>query len=172
MMSIGCYDFFKKEWIVGPELLPQGYDPYSEYYNEDMKYVNSVIEDIRNVILEVYEILIVLSNSTDEEFRKYEFTSLKDKLAKAATIFTQAREFRKVYSSPKSMEDALSKRSSRQWKVADSAFKLLDKFGYLGILRELTKSWEEIQAGQTPVEVTVPRIIDVIQNNIMKNPDL
>jgi hypothetical protein len=22
MMSIGCYDFFKKEWIVGPEIIP------------------------------------------------------------------------------------------------------------------------------------------------------
>lgn len=144
MMSIGCYDFINKEWIVGPEFLSTDFDPYSEYYNDDMKYINSIISDIRNVILEIYELLIVINNSNDEEFKSYEFNQLIDKLAKAANIFTNAREFRKVYSTPTSKEDALSKRSSRKWKIADSAFKLLDKFGYLAILRDMTSSWESI----------------------------
>ena len=109
-----------------------------------MKYINSVIEDIRNVILEVYELLMVLQNTTDNDFKEYAYNSLSDKLAKAALIFTKAREYRKISSSPTSKEDALTKRSSREWKVADSAFKLLDKFGYLGILRECTKAWESI----------------------------
>lgn len=170
MMSIGCYDFFRKEWIVGPELLPQDYDPYSEYYNDDMKYVNSVIEDIRNVILEVYEILLVLNSTKDREFTEYEYNSLRDKLAKAALIFTKAREFRKVYSSPTSREDALTKRTSREWKVADSAFKLLDKFGYLGILRECTRAWEKIQNGECSVEQTIPGLIQAISNNVTSNP--
>lgn len=170
MMSIGCYDFFRKEWIVGPEILPQDYDPYSEYYNDDMKYVNSVIEDIRNVILEVYEILMVLNNTRDKEFTEYEYNALKDKLAKAALIFTKAREFRKVYSSPISKEDALTKRSSREWKVADSAFKLLDKFGYLGILRECTRAWESIQDNEKTVEQIIPDLIQAISNNVTQNP--
>lgn len=170
MMSIGCYDFFRKEWIVGPEILPRDYDPYSEYYNDDMKYVNSVIEDIRNVILEVYEILMVLNNTRDKEFTEYEYNALKDKLAKAALIFTKAREFRKVYSSPISKEDALTKRSSREWKVADSAFKLLDKFGYLGILRECTRAWESIQDNEKTVEQIIPDLIQAISNNVTQNP--
>ena len=169
-MSIGCYDFFKKEWIVGPEFLPQNYDPYSEYFNKDMKYVNSVIEDIRNVILETFEILVVIRNSTDKDFIEYEYNTLKDKLAKAAMIFTQAREFRKVYSAPTSMEDALTKRSSKEWKIADSAFKLLDKFGYLGILREMTTAYQDLNSKKRTIEEIIPNIIAVIQNNIMSNP--
>ncbi len=170
MMSIGCYDFFKKEWLVGPEIIPQDYDPYSEYYNDDMKYVNSVIEDIRNVILEVYETLLVLNSTRDREFTEYEYNALKDKLAKAALIFTKARECRKVYSSPTSKEDALTKRTSREWKVADSAFKLLDKFGYLGILRECTRAWEQIQSGEATVEQIIPNLIQAISNNVTSNP--
>ena len=73
-MSIGCYDYLNNEWIVGPEFIPNNYDPYSEFYNEDMKYINSIISDIRNIILEVYELLIIIKNSTDEEFKTYEFT--------------------------------------------------------------------------------------------------
>lgn len=174
MMSIGCYDFFKKEWIVGPELLPQDYDPYSEFYNDDMQYINSIISDIRNVILEIYELVVVLNNTKDEEFKEYEFQNLVDKLAKASQIFTQAREFRKIYSSPSSKEDALTKRSSRKWKIADSSFKLMDKFGYLGILREMTRAWEQIQNKNNFINMdqVISRIINVIQDNIMKNPNL
>lgn len=95
---------------------------------------------------------------------------MKDKLARAANIFQKAREFRKVYSSPKSDEEAMMFRSSRKWKVADSAFKLLDKFGYLGILRELTKCYEDIENGDD--QNIIQRVIDVVQNNIMCNPEL
>lgn len=144
MMSIGCYDFLGKKWLVGPEFVPQDFDPYSEYYHENMQYVNSIIDDIRSIILECYEHALVLKNSKDDSFVNSEYRDLFGKLARAANIFHRAREFRKACSSPKSDEQALSFRTSRKWKVADSAFKLLDKFGYLGILREFTKCYEEI----------------------------
>lgn len=172
MMSIGCYDFINKEWIVGPEFLSTNFDPYSEYYNDDMKYINSIIDDIRNVILEVYELLIVINNSNDEEFKSYEFNQLIDKLAKAANIFTSAREFRKVYSTPTSKEDALSKRSSRKWKIADSAFKLLDKFGYLAILRDMTSSWESIQDNNSNKYNIINTLIQSFDKNLNMNPNI
>ena len=46
---------------------------------------------------------------------------------------------RKVYSTPTSMEEALKFRSSRKWKIADAAFKLFDKYGYMAILKEFTQ---------------------------------
>lgn len=42
------------------------------------------------------------------------------------------------------MEDALKKRESRKWKIADSSFKLMDKFGYLKILKSFSKINEHI----------------------------
>jgi len=172
MMSIGCYDFLAKKWLVGPEFVPQDFDPYSEYYHENMQYVNSIIDDIRSIILECYEHAMVLKSSKDSAFVRSEYRDVFGKLARAATIFQKAREFRKACSSPKSDEQALSFRASRKWKVADSAFKLLDKFGYLGILREFTKCYEEIQDGESDMRDAVDRIVDVVQNNIMQNPEL
>jgi hypothetical protein len=172
MMSIGCYDFLGKMWLVGPEFTSQDFDPYSEYYHENMQYVNSIIDDIRSVILECYEHAMVLKSSKDRMFVQSEYRDVFGKLARAATVFQRAREFRKACSSPKSDEQALSFRASRKWKVADSAFKLLDKFGYLGILREFTKCYEEIQDGQTSMDDVVDRIVNVVQNNIMQNPKL
>lgn len=172
MMSIGCYDFLEKRWLVGPEFVPQNFDPYSEYYHENMQYVNSIIDDIRSIILECYEHAMVLKSSKDPIFVRTEYRDMFGKLARAATIFQKVREFRKACSSPKSVEQALSFRTSRKWKVADSAFKLLDKFGYLGILREFTKCYEEILDGETDIEDAVDRIVDVVQNNIMQSPEL
>jgi hypothetical protein len=171
-MSIGCYDYLNNEWLVGPELLPNNYDPYSEFYNDDMKYINSIISDIRNVILEVYELIIVIKNSIDDDFKKYEFIQLIDKLAKASLIFKNARDFRKIYSSPTSKEDALSKRSSRKWKIADSAFKLLDKFGYLALLKEMTLSYELIQQNEIDEYNVINNIMLSFDNNLKLNENI
>ena len=54
-MSVGCYDFLNRKWIVGPDFENIQFDPYSEYYEKDMKYVDHLISDIRNQILETYE---------------------------------------------------------------------------------------------------------------------
>ena len=172
MMSIGCYDFLGKRWLVGPEFVPVDFDPYSEYYHENMQYVNSIIDDIRSIILECYEHAIVLKSSREPEFVNSEYRDFFGKLARAANTFQSVREFRKVSSSPKSDEQALSFRASRKWKVADSAFKLLDRFGYLGILRELTRCYEEMRDGEADAEDAVDRVVDVVQNNIMRNPEL
>jgi hypothetical protein len=43
---------------------------------------------------------------------------------------------RKVISMPKSEEEAKQIRLDRRWHIADSAFKLLNKFGYIAICKE------------------------------------
>lgn len=131
-------------WLVGPDLKPLDYDPYSEFYSDDMKYVKDVISDIRSIILECYETAMVIQNSSDGKFKDDEFNSLKEKMKRGVEIFEAAKQCRKVYSSPKSVEDALKKRESRKWKIADSSFKLMDKFGYLKILKSFSKINEHV----------------------------
>ena len=55
MMSVGCYDYFARKWESGPDIKDTVFDPYSEYYEKDMKYVDHLISDIRNQMLETYE---------------------------------------------------------------------------------------------------------------------
>ena len=40
MMSVGCYDFLNKKWIVGPDFENIQFDTYSEYFDDDMAYVD------------------------------------------------------------------------------------------------------------------------------------
>lgn len=144
LMSIGCYDFLQKMWLVGPDLKPSDFDPYSEFYSEDMKYVKDVIEDIRSNILECYEIATVILNSQSGKFKEDELAELKIKVKNGVDIFDSAKQCRKVYSSPTSVEDAVRKRDSKKWKIADSAFKLMDKFGYLKILKNFSNIYSHI----------------------------
>lgn len=83
----------------------------------------------------------------------------------------KAKETRKAYSDPVSKEDALEKRTSRKWKVADSAFKLLDKFGYLSILKQCQICSEDIEKGKTKDSV-INDILSVILLNFQKNCDI
>jgi Nucleotidyltransferase domain. len=63
LMSVGCYDFVGNRWVVGPELKDAGFDPYSEFYDEDMEYVRDIISDIRSIVLESYEMSMVIEGS-------------------------------------------------------------------------------------------------------------
>ena len=44
---------------------------------------------------------------------------------------------RKRLSDPTSYEEAMKMRDSKKWKIVDATFKLLDKFGYLAILKDM-----------------------------------
>lgn len=63
-------------------------------------------------------------------------------MKKAASLFKKLKKRRKHKSSPKNAEQALQNRKDREWKLVDSAFKLLDKFGYLKILWQAARSIE------------------------------
>lgn len=171
LMSVGCYDFVSGEWLVGPELKDSEFDPYSEYYDEDMDLVDEVIDEIRNIIFEIYELCVVIRKSKDLDFQSRSYSSLVGKLHEAKSIFLKAKETRKAYSDPVSKEDALEKRTSRKWKVADSAFKLLDKFGYLSILKQCQICSEDIEKGKTKDSV-INDILSVILLNFQKNCDI
>ena len=70
-MSVGCYDVVNKTWVVGPEFKKQDFDPYSEYYEDDQKYIARFVEDIRNIILDNIYILDENSSEDKKEYKKY-----------------------------------------------------------------------------------------------------
>ena len=83
-MSAGCYDFTNKRWLVGPEIKDMSFDPYANYFDKDMKYVDDIIDDIREIVLTVYELSIATLKTTDKKF--------KDKIArKLATTAKKAK---------------------------------------------------------------------------------
>ena len=150
-MSVGCYDLKREQWLVGPELKDQSYDPYSELYKDIKSKSEKLIEGIRTAVMKVYENAVVFkkvdADSQDKDMRQSAFSDFRHSLQDAVEIFDKAREMRKVYSSPKSKEQALKYRNSKKWKVADATFKLMDKFGYLAILKQYKEALKKVDTG-------------------------
>jgi hypothetical protein len=134
-MSVGCYDFLNSKWLVGPELKDEDFDPYAEYFKKDMENVSSIMDDVRSTILKIYELSIAFIKTNDDELKDELKNELRALVEKASKIYNAIRAKRKHKSSPSSSEDAMKWRNDADWKLADSTFKLLDKFGYLGILK-------------------------------------
>lgn len=144
-MSVGCYDFTAQRWLVGPELKDQSFDPYSEYYKEVQAKAEGICASIRNNILSTYEKAVALSKMHHGTPVYHEtFAQMMVDIKKGISLFDSVRKSRKVYSDPMSKEQALTYRASRKWKIADATFKLLDKFGYMQILKQIKEAFNDI----------------------------
>ena len=161
-MSVGCYDVTNDIWEVGPEIADSGFNPYAEYYDEAKKQSEAMASQIRNKILSVYETAIALKKNLGTEFGQNLRGVLLEQLASVQALYDSIRKTRKVYSSPTSKEEALQFRTSRKWHIADTAFKLFDKYGYLAIL----KSFMQIFDIMTSSELTDIEACDSIVKEV------
>lgn len=163
MMSVGCYDFKTDTWKCGPELQPDKYDPLALYYFKSQKEAQDIIETIRQSIFKCYEIGEILRISNDTKFHN----DLKNKLIAEfkfiEKLYENIKNSRKVLSEPKTYEEAMKNRNSEQWKIVDTAFKLLDKFGYMAILKQYKKLLNKID-NYTAKELG-DEIINIFNNN-------
>lgn len=177
LMSVGCYDVIKQRWEVGPEMTDPSFDPYSDYYKDIQNHAASLLKDIRDSILSIYEQAVALKKMQDggkTETSTYSSTMmlLLKAIDSGTKLFDKIRQSRKVYSSPTSKEEALQFRSSRKWKIADATFKLIDKFGYTKIFKELKQLVEDISANENVLLLDeLPfSIIQIVKDSI-GNPE-
>ena len=162
LMSVGCYDFTGKQWLVGPDFISQDFDPYAEYFAKSMKSVDDMLDNVRSIILQMYELSIATIKSKDANFKKSIGKKLHAAMAKSTKMFDELRKRRSHKSSPKNAEEALKNRDDKDWKIADSAFKLLDKFGYLKVLRQA----KDAIANDEQPEEAAQKIIDIVTDKI------
>lgn len=166
LMSVGCYDFISKTWLVGPELKDIEFDPYQKYFNKDLKSIDNLIDDVRQTVLKVYELSIALLKSSNQDFKESTSKKLKTLVSKATKLFQRLRARRSHKSQPKSSEEALKNRDDKDWQIADSTFKLLDKFGYLGILRTCAQYEDWFEEDMSDIEMAVRAIMQSISDKL------
>lgn len=174
LMSVGCYDVIKERWLVGPDFTSQEFNPYSEYYKDIKKTAKNLISSMRSSILAAYESAVVFKKVADntqenqdvqqyQELRK----ELQENLKKAVALFVKARKSRRTLSEPHSKEEALKYRKSREWHLSDATFKLLDKFGYLGILKGFTECYQLFVQEEPEVDISIAeRVISLVKDKI------
>lgn len=169
-MSVGCYNVLEKKWEVGPELKDAGFDPVSEYYEAAMRQVDKILKDIREKIFELYELAFVSKKSQDEAFQKEQAKEIYKRLESVSKLFKTMKRVRSNYQKDaKSKEEALKRRKDKRQHVVDAAFKFLEKFGYIQILRDVIKVYDRIQDGEV---VQDSEIVDTILNSVKDNMSL
>lgn len=147
-MSVGCYNVLEEKWEVGPELKREGFDPVSEYYSSAMKQVDKILKDIRSKIFEVYELAFVIKKSSDQPFRDKTFEILFSKLEDISELYKTMKRVRSNFQKPcKSKEEALKRRKDKKQHVVDAAFKFLDKFGYVSIMKDMIQLYDDKKNG-------------------------
>jgi len=140
-MSIGCYDLFNNKWLIGPEFTNINFNPYKEYYKDIQNNSENIFQQIRNMIFSIYELAIICKKNINTDFYVSLRTILVERLSNIQELYDNMRNIRKTYSAPKSKEEAIEFRQSRKWKIADATFKLLDKYGYIAILRQFIQDF-------------------------------
>lgn len=171
MMSVGCYDFIAKKWLVGPEIKPADFDPYAEYFMKDLKSVDGVIEKTRNTILKMYELAFATLKGREESFKEQAGNKLGSALKEAQKLFNALRKKRSRKSQPKSPEEAKANRDDKDWQIADSAFKLLDKLGYLGILKAATQAVEQEMPAEKAANVIIGAISEKLSSKSLDDSE-
>ena len=168
VMSVGCYDFDNDKWMSGPEILEKDFNPYEEYYDGIQKHLDDISDEIRKHVFTCGEIASVIgkiSPNVDDgdKFLKRLENELSEATKKARSLFEDVRKKRSVASAPKTEKEAKKKRVSKEWKIADSSFKYLDKLGYIATLLSIAKVGEDESLS---FEKKAEKIISEIHSNL------
>lgn len=166
-MSVGCYDVLKKKWEVGPYLVPQSCHPLATWFEIDMNEAQEQIDAMRTIILQCYETsraLLDLIPGTNA------FDSVADMLDAYVTLakieLDKAKQSRKIASEPKSKEEAIALRNSKEWQLHDTTFKLLDKFGYLAILKACAENVDRFHEDDSDKLLAARQILAAVSQNL------
>lgn len=169
-MSIGCYNVLEKKWEVGPGISKFGSDPIVEYYNSAMKQASTILEDIRTKLFHVYELAIVGKKSISEDFKSQQSKSIVSEISKLARIYKQLKKMRSNFQKPaKSKEEALARREDKKQHTVDAAFKFLDKFGYISMMKDLVAMYDDLEDG---VKIKPAQMFEKILESISSNMQL
>ena len=169
-MSVGCYNVIEKKWEVGPEMKEQDFDPVSEYYADAMKQVDRILKDVRTEIFEVYELAFVNKKSNDQNFKDDTFKDIFKKLDNISELYKTMKRVRSNFQKPcKSREEALKRRKDRKQHVVDAAFKFLDKFGYLAIMKDMIQLYDTKNTG---AKLSQSYIVSQILASVKENMSL
>ena len=167
--SIGCYNVLEDKWEVGPAIKSENYDPIADLYSDSTKQAKDIIDDIRDIIFDLYQLSIVAKKSSSQKFKDARETEIRKKLEKSDEILTLMKKTRSKFQTPvKSKEAALKRRDYRRFHVADAAFKFLDKFGYIDILKKFAEmSYSEEDGGvDLDQEELFDNVVKIVTNGI------
>ena len=150
LLADGVYHLMTGEWIKGPKVVPNGYNPYEDF--------SHVFDDVRSTVQGVDLMLGELKRDViDYETIKTAITRLPKKERgdlKAALeakleeieqdiqgLYKKRKDLaksRELASQPKTPEEALkSAELTKEWRDKNAAFKFVARYQYMRVIKEL-----------------------------------
>lgn len=166
-MSIGCYNVLERKWEVGPVISKAGSDPIAEYYESAMKQVSRILDDIRSKLFKTYELAVVGKKSSSSQFKEEQSTQIISELSSLGQIYKKLKKMRSNFQKPaKSKEEALARRSNKKQHIVDAAFKFLDKFGYISMMKDLVAIYDYLDDNDIEPAQLFDKILKIVSSNM------
>jgi len=150
LLSDGVYAIFSDEWVKGPKIVPQDYDPYDDF--------TDLFDDIRSLVKDVdlglgelkrdiidYETVQLAIQKIPANKRGDLHGRLNQKLHEIESdikdLYKKRRELtksREISSQPRTPEEALkSVEIAKEWRDKNAIFKFVGRYKYLRVIKEL-----------------------------------
>jgi predicted nucleotidyltransferase len=151
-MADGIYALLEDEWLKDPRIVPLDYDPYDDFsrvfadFKNVVKDEDLMLGEIKRDVID-YETIKLAMKKLPKDQKQALKAKLESKLDEIESgikeLYNKRKELidiRKMASSPSSPEEAmeLAKESSK-WRDANATFKLVARYRYLKVIKELEK---------------------------------
>lgn len=152
MMSDSVYHLINEEWIIGPKILPEDFDPYEEYSDifddvaQEVEDADKLLGELKRDVID-YEVI----QSAVEHMSEDQKQRLKDRLqAKLNDIedtieelYGERKEWvemRKQASRPETVKQAREDIGlAKKWKDTNALFKMISRYHYMKTIGDLQK---------------------------------
>jgi hypothetical protein len=155
-LADGIYDLTTDGWVVGPKIVAEDYDPYEDFsgvlkdFEASVEGADKLLGELRRDIIDYEVIKASLARLSGDQRKKF----LDRSTAKLKEI---EADIEKLYAERKSWTDARSKASedidleqakkdaeeSKTWKDANARFKMIARYQYLRVIKDLEEMAEE-----------------------------
>ena len=172
LLSEGVYDVKTRQWLKGPKIFSEDYNPYEDFTDiadeirSSAEDADVLLGELKRDVIDYETIKTALSKMSPEQRKKF-LATLQGKLeeieADIEKLVSMKKEWvdaRKSSSQPTTPEQALEDvEMAGKWRDSNAIFKFLSRYRYLKVIKDLgalIKKDEDLEADDV---ITIKRII-------------
>lgn len=170
LLSDSVYDFLNDEWLVGPKIVSQDYDPYEDFSHiaddirKSVKGADLLMGELKRDVID-FDTIKAAMKTLPEDVKQRVHLKLQNKLQEIEKDIESLygmrkewvaarRELSGSYSPEQVMQDV---ELAKKWKDINAQFKFINRYKYMKIVGDL----EKLLASDNKVS---PEEVDAIQN--------